>query len=254
MEKALVFHIKRCAFEDGPGIRTNIFLKGCPLRCKWCCNPEGQETYPELSEDAKTEEFFEKYMTVDEVMDIILEDKVFYETSGGGVTIAGGEPTMHYEFVHELLGRCREEGIHTALDTCGWAKGKNAELLMEADMLLYDIKIVDEKQHIEHTGITNGPILENFRKVAGAGQRIVVRVPLIPEHTTDEANIKAIGELLSQYSSVERVDLIPFHIYGMSKYEVLGKPHYFDKIPPISPERVKEIKAELESYGLNVQL
>jgi len=113
--QALVFNIKRCSFEDGPGIRTAVFLKGCPLRCTWCCNPEGQETHPELSELRRSREFFEKYMSIEELFAIIEKDLLFYRTSGGGVTFAGGEPTMHYRFVDGLVRKCREFSIHTSL-------------------------------------------------------------------------------------------------------------------------------------------
>lgn len=129
--KALIFNVKRSSFEDGPGIRTNIFLKGCPLRCKWCCNPEGQDYYPELKYLSVTKEFFEQYMTVDEAMELYGKDEAFYRSSGGGITIAGGEPTSHYEFAKELVQRCKEKHYHTAFDTCGWAEGKCAELLFD---------------------------------------------------------------------------------------------------------------------------
>lgn len=252
--KALVFNIKRGSFEDGPGIRTNVFLKGCPLRCKWCCNPEGQEYYPELKDASSTKEFFERYMTVDEIMDLFEKDEEFYRVSGGGVTIAGGEPTSHYEFVRELLRRCRENNYHTALDTCGWAEDKSAGLLFKADLLLFDLKILDDEKHIRFTGRSNKPILENFERATQAGKKVIVRTPIIPGYTDSPENIRGIGELLSERENVEYIDIIPFHRYAETKYAVLEKTCIFDEIPLTTPEKIQEIKAVIESYGVKVNV
>ena len=249
----LVFCVKRCSFEDGPGIRTNVFLKGCPLRCVWCCNPEGQEYYPEHENEELSKEFFERRMTVDEVMDVFALDEAFYGKTGG-VTIAGGEPTSHYEFVHELLTRCKERGYHTALDTCGWAIGKNAELLLEADMLLYDLKIINDEDHIRFTGKSNKPVLENFQRACEVGKPIVVRTPIIPGCTDSLENIRSIGRLLEGKKNVERIDIIPFHRYATSKYEVLGKPCILNDIPLTTPEQIKEITQILEGFGIKVNV
>ena len=252
--KALVFNIKRCSFEDGPGIRTTVFLKGCPLRCVWCCNPEGQERYLELKDGSVTKEFFERYMSVDEVMAIFRADVPFFETSKGGVTIAGGEPTMHYEFVHELLQRCRFNNIHTALDTCGWAEGKSAELLVEADLLLYDIKLLLEDQHIRFTSITNRPILENLKRVARIGRSIIVRIPIVPGYTDSDENIQGIGKLLYGLKTIQRVDLIAFHGFAVTKYAALNKKQILDSIPQPSKAEMLRIKSMLEGIGLKVQI
>ncbi|MGA2463435.1 MAG: glycyl-radical enzyme activating protein [Thermodesulfobacteriota bacterium] len=252
--KALVFNIKRCSFEDGPGIRTTVFLKGCPLRCVWCCNPEGQERYPELQDGSVTKEFFERYMSVDEVMAIFKADLPFFEASGGGVTIAGGEPTMHYEFVHELLQRCRSDNIHTALDTCGCSQGKSAELLVEADLLLYDIKLLLEDEHIRFTSITNRPILENLQRVARIGKSVIVRIPIVPGYTDSDENILGIGELLCGLEAIQRVDLIAFHRFALTKYAVLNKKQILDSIALPSKAEMLRIKSMLEGFGLKVQI
>jgi pyruvate formate lyase activating enzyme len=251
---ALVFNIKRCSFEDGPGIRTTVFLKGCPLRCLWCCNPEGQETFPELTDPRITREFFERYMSVDQVMDILLADLSFFAESGGGLTLAGGEPTLHYEFVRELLDRCRLSSIHTALDTCGYAIGKSDELLTQADMLLFDIKVLSEEDHIRFTSVANRLILENFRKVASLGKPIVVRVPIVPGYTDSDNNIRGIGRFLAGFDAVKRVDLIAFHKFASTKYAALGKKHVLESIPVPDKSAMLRIKRILEGFDLNVQL
>ena len=189
---ALIFQIKRSAMEDGPGIRTNVFIKGCPLRCKWCCNPEGQETQPELPAGAEVHDFFERLMSVSEIMEIVVRDKPFYDATGGGVTVAGGEPTMHVRFTGELLRRCKALGIHTALDTCGFAEGAAADLLNQADMLLFDLKIINEEKHIAATGKSNRPILENYHRLGASGKPMRVRMPLIPGYTDDAENLEAV--------------------------------------------------------------
>jgi pyruvate formate lyase activating enzyme len=251
---ALVFNIKRCSFEDGPGIRTTVFLKGCPLRCLWCCNPEGQEMLPEIADVSATREFFERYMSVDEVMDVLLPDLPFFSESGGGVTLAGGEPTLHDEFVHELLNRCRASYIHTALDTCGYAIGKSAELLTQADMLLFDMKLLDEGNHLRFTSVTNGVILDNFRKVASIGKPIIIRIPIVPGYTDSDENIRAIGSFLAGFGAVKRVDLIAFHRFASTKYAALGKEHVLQSIPiPDKPAMLRAMRI-LEGFGLTVHL
>lgn len=252
--RALLFNIKRCSFEDGPGIRTTIFLKGCPLRCIWCCNPEGQETQPELRDAAGTREFFEKYMSVGEVFAIIEKDLEFFQASGGGVTIAGGEPTMQYHFVHELLQKCKARHIHTTIDTCGYARGRSASVLSEADLLLYDIKLIREDDHIRFTEVTNRPILENFKRLACLGKPIIVRIPVVPGYTDSDDNIDGIGELLSGLDSVQRVDLIAFHNFAVSKYAVLNKDNLLGTIPLPAEQEMLRIKRRLERLGLRVQI
>lgn len=252
--RPLVFNIKRCSFEDGPGIRTTIFLKGCPLRCVWCCNPEGQETQPELRDASATREFFERYMSVEEVFAILEKDLPFFQSSGGGVTIAGGEPTMHYRFVHELLKKCRANSIHTTLDTCGYAKGKSASLLAEADLLLYDIKLVNEDAHIRLTGVSNRPIQDNLRKLVQMGKPIIVRIPIVPGLTNSDENIEGIGRLLSGFDTIQRVDLIAFHKFAISKYAVLNKSNILSAIEQPADSEMHRIRSTLEGFGLNVQL
>jgi pyruvate formate lyase activating enzyme len=300
--KGLIFHIIHGSFVDGYGIRTTVFLKGCPLRCLWCCNPEGQQSYQEIkltdslcngcgkclqvcpenaiqirqdSETAKVEidralctncgkcievcytgalDYFGKYYSVDELFDIVKKDEQYYRASGGGVTIGGGEPTFQPIFTHSFLNKCRENYIHTALDTCGYTlNSEGLKILEEADLLLFDIKGIEPVAHLKNTGVSNDIILANLKHLNAMGKPIIIRVPVIPGHTDSAQNIKATAELLSGLKSVERVDLLAYHEYGTIKYQQLGR-EYKLHIQPLTDERLNEIKDTFERHSLNVQL
>jgi len=301
-KRGLIFHIIHGSFVDGYGIRTTVFLKGCPLRCIWCCNPEGQEGHPEIKlipskcdgcgrcvqicannaiqldlkrGDDKIKidrklctncgecievcytgalDCFGRYMTVEEVFDIVKKDEQFYRASGGGVTIGGGEPTFQPFFTYALLRRCKENYIHTAVDTCGYTlTSEGLKVLEEADLLLFDLKGMDSKEHLKNTGVSNEPILENLKRFAGMGKSIIIRVPVIPGYTDSAQNIKSTAEFLSRLKSLERVDLLAYHQYGAVKYEQLSRVYKLHIQPP-PQEYLNDIKDIFERYGLNVQL
>jgi pyruvate formate lyase activating enzyme len=300
--KGLIFHIIHGSFVDGPGIRTTVFLKGCPLACLWCCNPEGQKAYPELKVTASSctgcgkcvgicpvnaisvsnapgrdrvtvdrnlcnncmkcidacftgaLDRFGVYYNVDELFEIVKRDEQYYASSGGGVTIGGGEPSLQHKFVRALLGKCKEHHIHTALDTCGFTTSAEAQkALEEADMLLFDIKGLDLAQHIIDTSVPNQVILSNLIHMSDIGKPIIIRLPIIPGHTDSPENILKTAELLSGLSSIQRVDLMAYHEYGTVKYSQLGR-EYKLNLPRPSDEHLNEIKAVMERHGLNVQL
>lgn len=299
--KGVLFHIIHGSFVDGYGIRTTIFLKGCPLRCHWCCNPEGQLPTPELkfsaslcnccgncvdvcpekaiktTADKQTPvtidrklctncgecikvcytsalEWFGKYYTVDEVFDIIKKDTPFYRSSGGGVSIGGGEPTSQAEFTHALMRKCQENNIHTAVDTCGYTiNEKGLEVLEQADLLLFDLKGIDPEEHLRNTGVSNERIFSNLKHLNDTGRPIIVRVPLIPGRTDSPQNIQREIELLAGLKSVERVDIMAYHEYGRIKYEQLGK-EYSLAAKPYSETYLEDIKKLFEQAGLTVQL
>lgn len=300
--RGLVFHIIHGSFVDGHGIRTTVFLKGCPLKCVWCCNPEGQAFHPEIKltalkcngcgrcvpicptgaihldpeqGDAKLRidrelcsncgrcieacytgalDCFGKYFTVDELFDVVKKDELFYRSSGGGVTIGGGEATWQPTFTRQFIRKCKENYIHTALDTCGYiTTGDGIKALEEVDLLLFDIKGMDPQEHLKNTGVSNEPILENLKRVDAMGKPIIIRVPIIPGYTDSGQNLKSTAEFLSRQKSVERVDLMAVHEYGKVKYDQLGR-EYELNVQPISRERLDEIKDLFERYGLNVQL
>jgi len=252
--RGLVVQIQGSSFVDGPGIRTTIFLKGCPLRCKWCCNPETQEYRTEenqLFPEKGTGKIFGQWFTVDEVMQIVQKDIRFYRSSGGGVTIAGGEPTFQTNFTLELIRRCRELGIPTALDTCGYTVNRSAVTALEtADILLYDLKNIDPIEHEKHTGVSNDRILRNLKRLVELKKDIIIRVPLIPGYTDTESNIVGIGDFLADLGegAVKEVDLLAYHLGGLTKYEMLGRTYPLDKsLKPQSEDYLQEIKHTLTS-------
>ena len=299
--KGTLFHIIHGSFVDGYGIRTTVFLKGCPLRCHWCCNPEGQLQRPELKfsaslcngcgncidvcpeEAIKITAGEEKHIeidrklctncgecigacytgaldwfggeyTVNEVFDIVKKDVPFYRSSGGGVSIGGGEPTSQAEFTHALMRKCQENNIHTAVDTCGHTiNERGLEILEQADLLLFDLKGIDPEDHLKNTGVRNERILSNLKHLNDMGRPIIVRVPLIPGRTDSPQNIQQEIELLSGLKSVERVDIMAYHEYGRIKYDQLGK-EYVLTAKPYPEARLEEIKKMFEGAGLNVQL
>lgn len=232
--KGLVVKIQGSSFVDGPGIRTTLFLKGCPLHCLWCCNPETQEAGIEKNRlfPAKGSiEIFGNWLTVPEVMEIICKDIPFYKRSGGGVTIAGGEPTFQADFCLEIIRRCHQLRIHTALDTCGYTVSKKAlQALKEADLLLYDLKNMDPAEHQKNSGKCNDIILDNLKQMVAMKKEIIIRVPLIPCYTDTLNNIRSIGNFLYSLGKgcIKQVDLLPYHKGGAIIYEMLGRSYPLD--------------------------
>jgi len=295
--KGLIFNIQRFAIQDGPGIRTTVFMKGCPLTCKWCSNPESQKPYPEIMTHnirciacgncakacpieaiafldghreidwskcnnclecaracpAKAIEITGHYMTVDEVMKKVESDRTFYENSNGGMTASGGEPLVQPEFVRELFKRCKEKGIHTALDTTGHAPWQNIDSLLEyVDLVLQDIKHMDTVMHKKGTGSGNELILENAKKIAER-KRVWIRVPLIPGYNDSEVNIKKVAEFSSDIGA-EKVSVLPYHALGSSKYTDLGRVYLMQRTKPPDKEHVEKVRRIIEAYGLKVEI
>lgn len=283
-QTGLVFDIMRFALHDGPGIRTTVFLKGCPLRCDWCHNPESQSPGPSLL-------FFEercrgcgdcasvcphglteceacgrcaevcltgarrragRATSVAEVLAEVERDRIFYDESGGGMTLSGGEPLAQPLFAEALLGACRARRIHTALDTCGMASaGTLLRVAAQADLVLYDVKLVDDALHRRHTGASNQLILDNLRVLAETGRPVVVRYPLIPGVNDGEAALSDLAGLLAALGLC-RLDLLPYHPNGIDKYRRLGLPNPPAEFPALPPERVAAIAAALARRGLEV--
>ena len=297
----VIFNIVHGSFVDGYGVRTTVFLKGCPLSCLWCCNPEGQKVQPELRFHAAAcngcldcvaacpagavsasgsgiaidralctdcgqcvdacctgaLEITGQRMSLKEVMEIILKDEHFYRQSGGGVTIGGGEATYQPEFTLALVRECRKNYIHTAIDTCGYTLSeKGLAALEEADLLLFDIKGLIREKHVEGTGVDNEIILKNLRRLDSLKKSIIIRIPLIPGYNDSEENIASTAELLGSLTSVERVDIIPFHEYGKIKYDELGKQYKLSHLNTgmISQETLCRIQQVFADRGLQVQV
>lgn len=294
----LVFDIQRFSLHDGHGIRTLVFMKGCPLKCAWCSNPESQKSRPEIMYYqekclgcraclevcphaaelaasfprppeacagcglcaeacyADARHLVGRRMTVEEVLQTIRSDRVFYEQSGGGVTVGGGEPTLQAVFVAELLEGCQREGLHTALETCGYASWQRLQrVLRHVDQLLFDLKHMDPARHRELTGVDNARILSNARRASEQVGEMVVRIPLIPGCNDDEGNLRALGRFVrEELPKVNRIDLLPYHSTGESKSTRLFREYPLAGVAPQAKESVLAAQKLLQSYGLHVQV
>ncbi|MEE8576181.1 MAG: glycyl-radical enzyme activating protein [candidate division Zixibacteria bacterium] len=217
-----IFDIKQFAIHDGPGIRTTLFFKGCPLDCAWCHNPEGLKAMPEeidglrrmsyRDDNFQNQNIVGRAVSVDEVMEVILRDEIFYDESGGGVTFSGGEPMLQAEFLEELLSRCRQHRLHTTVDSCGYADWRKFERLLGlTDLFLFDLKLIDDQLHTKHIGVSNLKILANLKKLDQSGAEIVIRLPLIPGITDTSDNLDAVLRFLESLSSVRRIDILPYN-------------------------------------------
>ena len=272
-----IFDIQRFSINDGPGIRTTVFFKGCPLRCIWCDNPESQEQLPQLlyfeslctkcyrcveecptgatkiSPDGSIEidrglcqadglcveacpsearVLSGRKMTVDEVVEIVRKDELFYRNSGGGITVSGGEPLMQPEFVYNLLRECKANNFHTTLDTCGYAQWDIMQQVLEyTDLVLYDIKHMDSAEHRRQTGVDNELILSNLEKIKMNETRVWLRCPVIPGFNDSESEIEKVAKFALSLK-VEKISLLPYFKYGEQKYEYLGRSYSLKKVSP----------------------
>ena len=262
--EGLVFEIRRFTVHDGPGIRCTIFFKGCPLSCCWCHNPESQSTLPQAStKKIKLEgrifqdsEVSGKWMTINEVLEEVEKDRVFYNESGGGITISGGEPTFQSKFLVSLLKELKSGDLHVALDTCGYTAWENLAATMNyVDLYLYDLKIMNEYLHIKYTGVSNKLILKNMQLLAGSGKKIIVRVPVIPGINDSDENFSALQSFLKNIMpAVKEVDLLPYHAAAENKYKRFRMENFMKNVKSTPKEVLLERKKELEAIGFTVKI
>ena len=290
----MIFNIQKFSLNDGPGIRTVVFFKGCPLKCTWCANPESQEPRLQILWDEKKclhcdtcvrscptlavknidGKIFVGHKncsacgicvkncpahalkpegekkSVDEVMKIILQDLPFYEESGGGVTLSGGEATMQPEFALELLKALKEKNIHTAIETTGFASPAIFQRIIEyLDLLLFDIKHWDEEKHKEKTGVSNLPILKNMKYAIESGKEVLPRLPVIPNYNDSLDDAKKFSERLKEVGA-KKVQLLPFHQFGENKYKMLGKNYEFTHVKGLHPEDLKDFQKIFLDNGI----
>lgn len=293
----LVFNIMRFSIHDGPGIRTTVFLKGCPLRCGWCHNPEGQSPRPEViyfeercircgdcvracpeealrldgrvitdpalcqrrgecveACSAGARELAGRWMSLPEVVAEVAKDEVFFEESGGGVTISGGEPLMQAAFVEQLLEACHARGIHAVLDTCGFADPSVVRRISEwVDLFLYDLKLMDCEKHQRFTGVKNDLILANLKTLAEIGSNVIVRIPIIPGVNDEDTDIAAVSAFLTGVG-LRRIDLLPYHRIGSDKYNRLHLRYQGKDMAPPTAEHMQTIAARLSRDGFSVRI
>lgn len=232
----MVFDIKRGSIKDGPGFRTSVFLKGCPLRCIWCHNPESQS--PEPQRAVTTGEICGREMSVGEVMSEVFADKPFYGAEGG-LTLTGGEPLLQADFALALATAAKRESIHVAVDTCGQARWESFEqMLPVTDLFLYDLKCMDPVRHKALTGVDNALILDNLRRLDAVDAKIWIRCPLVPGLNDSDADLKAIVDEVSRFKNVQRLESCPYHPIGLEKYTKFGIPIRLDRRDPPAVEDV----------------
>jgi len=299
--EGLIFDIQRSRLDDGPGIRTTVFLKGCPLRCVWCSNPESQRSSPEIMYNANLhidgcEECIKtcpanamekderqgikisrdlckvkcnecakvcysnaltvigQRVSVEEVLKAVEKDIPFYRSSDGGVTISGGEPLAQPEFTREILKACKERGIHTVLDTSGYGQWSDLEKIIKyVDITLYDIKHMNPLKHKAYTGASNELILGNVRRMGQKKMPIVIRLAIIPKINDSKENINELIELTKEVLAL-RVDLLPYHRLGVSKYKMLGREYGLQGLEPPTREHLNRVRDLLISHKVGTEL
>lgn len=267
MKTAIISDIKRFAVHDGDGIRTTVFFKGCPLKCVWCHNPESIDFKPQVAfyknkcigcGECRKENFiaeeclgearvlYGKEMTAEELLPLLLEDKDFYENSGGGVTLSGGECLCQADFCAKLLKALKEKNINTAVDTCGFVPKESIDKVMPyTDTFLYDIKAIDEDVHIKCTGKSNKTILENLKYIDSCNKSIEIRIPYVPEYNDNQ--IDEIAAFLKPLKNIKAVKILPYHNYAGSKYVALGMENTLPQILP-TEEDIKNAEEMLVLY------
>lgn len=250
-----IFDIQRFSVHDGPGVRTIVFLKGCFLRCKWCCNPESQKREIETMLVDGKEKVMGRDVTVAELMTDIEKDRIYYRRSGGGVTLSGGESLAQPDFAAAILRACKEKGINTALESTACAGyDKIQKLLPYLDVYLMDIKHINSQKHKEFTTQPNELILENAKRLAADAKKLIIRVPVIPTFNDTEQEIRDIAEFTKSLKTVEELHLLPYHRLGEDKYKGLGRTYEMHGIDLIPAEHIQKLKKVVEETGLTCMI
>lgn len=257
----LIFDIKRYAVNDGPGIRTTAFFKGCPLRCRWCHNPESQSPRQETMPVRRKlgDQVFDDHRQVgylissDDLVEKLARDFVFFDESGGGVTFSGGEPLMQPEFLVECLEGCRRKNIPTCVDTAGAIRTPLlADIIRLTDIFLFDVKTADADKFRSHIGAGFDIFLDNLAQVAAEARRTIVRIPVIPGLNDDDDSISAIITLLKKHPKLREVSLLPFHRTGADKYKRLGRDWLMGKTPNLRKEDLQQLNDRFTSAGFTL--
>lgn len=296
----LISNIERFAIHDGPGIRTLVFMKGCPLRCRWCSSPQTWNHRPEILHDAQkclgcgtcidscpasvfslsgeesllidrercdgcgecsrvcpngALEYIGRYVSAEELLQEVIKDSAFYRRSGGGVTVGGGEPTLQIEFLTEFFKLCRQRGIHTSIETCGYFRWERfVHVLPYLSLIHMDLKHMDDDRHRELTGVSNRPIVENAIRIAER-KPLIFRVPVVPGCNDDEDNIKATAKFAASLGpNLLRIDLLPYHKMGSQTYSRLGLTYTLEETEPLLRSDMERLQEIVRSYGVSVEI
>lgn len=246
--KGRIFDIQRYSIHDGPGIRTIVFLKGCVLRCKWCCNPESQEYQIQTMMVQGKPKTIGRDVTVAEVMETVMKDQIYYKRSKGGLTLSGGESLCQAEFARDLLRAAKERGINTAMESMAGLPYEKIEMVLPyLDTYLMDIKHMNPLKHKEFTGKSNELMLENARKIAESGQtKLVIRVPVIPTFNDQPDEIRDIAWFADKLPGVDKIHLLPYHRLGQDKYDGLGRTYELPDLLPPENEYMDMLKRVVE--------
>lgn len=250
-----IFDIQKFSVHDGPGIRTIVFLKGCALRCRWCCNPESQSREIEEMITPNGTKTVGKDVTVGEIIGDVLKDRAYYRRSGGGITLSGGETLLQKEFAYALLTAAKENGLTTAIESTAFAPFETIEKLLPViDVFLMDIKHINSNKHKEYTSQPNELILENAIKIAKSAKKLIIRVPVIPTFNDTEDEIRQIAQFTKKLGTVEEIHLLPYHRLGEDKYGYLGREYTLSHISSNSSDKMQTLKSVCESQGLKCQI
>jgi pyruvate formate lyase activating enzyme len=261
----IIFSVKRYSIHDGPGIRVTFFLKGCPLSCRWCHNPEGLSPEPEEitqvnrvgEREFSKKETAGKQLTLSEMMTIVEKERIFIERSGGGVTFSGGEPLMQPDFLGDALRACREKGFKTAVDTSGFASHEIMNKIIPlTDLFLFDLKHLDPQKHLLYTGVSNKLILRNLGAVLSSEKEVIIRIPVIPGINDDPSHLTAMVDYINgvKTSRIRLINLLPYHKAGLAKYKKFGREYILEPVEQPSSERMKEIKKLFVETGIKVKI
>jgi pyruvate formate lyase activating enzyme len=299
MLNGIVFNIQRYSIDDGPGIRSTIFLKGCPLTCLWCSNPESQKPNPEISHsdvlcnkcgkclelcnagalalddtglkinrrlcnncgrcvevcNPQALKMLGKEMSVDDVFQQVYKDVQYYQISDGGITASGGEPLSQPAFVAALFEKCQQNGVHTCLETSGYGPSEALEkILPYTSLVLFDIKHINSSIHKKLAGKGNEPILRNLELVIKEKKPIIIRTPIIPGYNDSEADITLIAKTMLEMESLRKIQLMPYHKYGIGKYGMLDRQYHLNELTVPSDQKLQEIQNIFESFSIECEV
>lgn len=254
--KGIIFDIKKFAIHDGPGIRTTVFFKGCPLNCWWCQNPESINIVDDIEINLASVGLGNlKQYNANDLLNEIKKDLLFYDESEGGVTFSGGEPLLQIEFVLEFLKVLKDEFIHTAIDTSGYVNPDYFTRINEyVNLYLFDLKLFNDTLHQKYTGVSNKLIKNNLEYLNSIHSNIIVRIPLIPNVTDTVENLSAISHYLHKLKNVTRVDLLPYNKISEDKYKRLNLKAKLGELETQTVDKLDEIKNFVKSFGINAQL